>query len=75
MKFYKNKQYYIGFSHVNAKAYKVSNVWKLGFHFFETDDAFVFRVCFLRTRKRTYYWQFEKVKKARLETYDKQGIL
>ena len=58
MKYTKNYRFGIGFGTVCRYAYKVSKVWKLGIHAFINDTDFVFRICYLRTSKATYYWQF-----------------
>lgn len=64
MKYFKNYKYGIGFGTAGRNAYKVSKVWKLGIHIFTTSTNLIFRICYLRTKKRTYYWQFSiQVKK------------
>lgn len=57
MKYSKDFSKGIGFDHVGNKAHKVSSVWKLGPHIFKNDGSFIFRVCFLRTKAKTYYFQ------------------
>ena len=52
LKFYAGK--------VGNKAYTVSNVWKLRIHLFEIHERFLFRVCYLRTNKHTYYFDVSK---------------
>lgn len=44
---------------VGRKAYELSDVWKLGFHKFETSNGKIYRLCYLRTRHGTYYSQIE----------------
>lgn len=61
-KFYKNQKYYIGFGTAGSEAYKASKVWGLGFHLFENGGYKVFRICYLRTKTTTFYWQFERRK-------------
>lgn len=46
---------YIG--SVGAKAYKVSQVWRLGFHLFRCDGDLVLRFCYWRNKHSTYYIQ------------------
>lgn len=58
MKHFKNYKYGIGFNHVGAKAYKVTPVWRLGIHLFKCDCDVIFRICYFRSKHRTYYWQF-----------------
>ncbi len=36
---------------VGRNAYRVSKVWKLGFHAFLNGDDFILRFCYLRTKK------------------------
>ena len=59
MRFSKDMTKYYGFGRVGRNAYTVSNVWKLGIHLFENDGCKIFRVCYLRTKKSTYYFQYE----------------
>ncbi len=42
---------------VGRNAYRVSKVWKLGFHAFLNGDDFILRFCYLRTQKHTHYIQ------------------
>lgn len=35
---------------VGRNAYRVSKVWKLGFHAFLNGDDFILRFCYLRTK-------------------------
>ena len=44
-------------SRVGKNAYKVSKVWKLGFHVFLNGEDLVFRICYLRNEKGTHYVQ------------------
>lgn len=57
MKYSKDFNKGIGFAHVGADAYKVSDVWKLGSHIFKCDGNLIFRINFFRTKKRTYYFE------------------
>ena len=57
MKHTKNFRFGIGFGKVGRTAYKLSKIWKLGIHAFMNDTDFIFRICYLRTAKATYYWQ------------------
>ena len=58
MKYAKDFSKGIGFGTVGAKAYELTKVWKLGFHLFTSSDGnLIFRICFLRTKKRTHYFQ------------------
>ena len=50
---------------VGSKAYTLSNVWKLGIHLFEIPECIVFRVCYLRTNKHTYYFDISKTREPR----------
>lgn len=51
-------------SRVGKNAYKVSKVWKLGFHVFLNGENLVFRICYLRNEKGTHYVQLSlKVRK------------
>lgn len=59
MRFSKDRSKYYGFGTVGRNAYKVSKVWKLGFHLFEHNGCKVFRICYLRTNNKTYYFQYE----------------
>ena len=40
-----------------SKAYTVSKVWRLGIHIFLNGEDLIFRVCYLRNSKGTYYAQ------------------
>lgn len=63
MKYSMNFKFGIGFGKVGRNAYELSKVWKLGVHAFMNDGNFILRICYLRTKKATYYWQFHvKVK-------------
>ena len=42
---------------VGRNAYRVSKVWRLGFHTFFNGEDFVSRLCYLRTKKHTHYAQ------------------
>lgn len=42
---------------VGRNAYRLSKVWKLGFHVFLNGDYFILRFCYLRTQKHTHYIQ------------------
>lgn len=42
---------------VGRNAYRVSKVWKLGFHSFINGGDYILRICYLRTKKHTYYVQ------------------
>ena len=42
---------------VGRNAYKVSKVWKLGFHVFVNGEDLVFRICYLRNKRGTHYVQ------------------
>lgn len=42
---------------VGRKAYRISKVWKLGFHIFLNGEDLIFRICYLRNAKGTYYIQ------------------
>lgn len=54
--FGKNKRFYACASKMGRNAYKVSNVWKLGFHVFHTSDGSkTFRLVYFRSKKHTYY--------------------
>ena len=52
MRFYKGK--------VGSKAYELSNVWRLGFHAFKTEHDYVLRLCYMRTKRGTYYVEISK---------------
>ena len=67
MKYSKNYNYGIGFGRVGASAYKLTTVWKLGFHLFECHADLIFRICFFRSRNHTYYWQVSKQIKGHYE--------
>ena len=64
MRFYKGK--------VGSKAYELSKVWRLGFHVFKTEydllsyhrQSYIFRLCYMRTRRGTYYIQISKDKRC-----------
>ena len=47
---------------VGNRACILSNVWKLGIHLFEIPECIVFRVCYLRTNKHTYYFDISKTR-------------
>lgn len=42
---------------IGRNAYRVSKVWKLGFHSFINGDDYIIRICYLRTKKHTHYVQ------------------
>ena len=42
---------------VGRNAYRVSKVWKLGFHGFVNGGYYVIRFCYLRTKRYTHYIQ------------------
>ena len=42
---------------VGKNAYRVSRVWKLGFHSFSNGENFIIRFCYLRTKRHTHYVQ------------------
>ena len=65
MKYNKDYSSGIGVSKISAQAYKTSNVWRLGVHFFKAGKSLIFRVCFWRNKKHTYYWQAFKTRKKR----------
>jgi hypothetical protein len=44
-------------SRAGRTAYKVSKVWKLGFHVFVNGEDLIFRICYLRNKKGTHYVQ------------------
>ena len=44
-------------SRLGANAYKASKTFKLGFHKFKCGNDLVLRLCYLRTRKHTYYME------------------
>lgn len=49
---------------VGRNAYKVSRVWKLGFHIFVNAEDLIFRLCYLRTNISTHYCQLSvKIRK------------
>lgn len=56
-------------SKVGKNAYKVSKVWKLGFHVFLNGEDLTFRVCYLRNENGTHYVQMSI--KVREELYCK----
>lgn len=58
MKYTKNYRLGIGFGSVGRNAYKLTKVWRLGIHTFICDTDLIFRICYLRTKKATHYWQF-----------------
>ena len=50
---------------VGRNAYQLSKVWRLGFHVFLNDEDLIFRLCYFRSKKRTYYIQLGiKVRKT-----------
>lgn len=50
---------------VGRFAYKVSKVWKLGFHVFINGENLIFRVCYLRNKRGTHYIQLSvKIKEC-----------
>lgn len=49
---------------VGRKAYKVSSVWRLGFHAFKTEHDYIFRLCYLRNKNGTHYIQVSKDRKC-----------
>lgn len=50
--------------YVGRSAYRVSKVWKLGFHVFLNDEHLILRLCYFRNKKYTCYIQLEiKVRK------------
>ena len=53
---------------VGNNAYRMSKVWKLGIHLFECDYSKIFRVCYLRTNKHTYYFDISKKIGERVES-------
>ena len=53
---------------VGNNAYRLSKVWKLGIHLFECDHIKIFRVCYLRTNKHTYYLDISKKIGERVES-------
>ena len=57
---------------VGNRACILSNVWKLGIHLFEIPECIVFRVCYLRTNKHTYYFD---ISKKREPCYTQCGVL
>ena len=63
MKYNKDYTFEIGFSRVGARAGEVCNAWKMGSHIISDDKHWIFRICYLKTRKRTYYWQIGFYKK------------
>ena len=44
---------------VGKRAYRVSKVWRLGFHAFLNGEDFTIRLCYLRDWKGTHYIQLE----------------
>ena len=67
MKYTKNYNFWIGFGAVGRNAYKVSKVWKLGCHLFKSGGYLTFRICFLRTKEATYYWEVSAQIKKQLD--------
>ena len=63
MKYNKDYTFEIGFGRVGARAGEDCNVWKMGVHIISNDKYWIFRICYLRTQKRTYYWQMAFHKK------------
>lgn len=49
IKFYKGR--------IGRTAYKVSKVWRLGFHIFVNGEHLIFRLCYLRNKNGTHYIQ------------------
>lgn len=45
---------------VGENAYKVSKVWRLGFHAFSTEHSYIIRLCYMRTKSGTHYIQLSK---------------
>lgn len=43
--------------YVGRNAYRVSKVWKLGFHVFLNGENLIARLCYLRTKRHTHYIQ------------------
>lgn len=73
MKYTKNYDIGIGFGSVGAGAYKISKVWRLGFHLFKNGSDLIFRICFFRSKRRTYYWQISKELRQAAEQRSKQA--
>lgn len=43
--------------YVGRNAYKVSKVWRLGFHAFNNGNDFIIRLVYFRNSHATYYMQ------------------
>ena len=43
--------------YVGKNAYKVSKVWRLGFHAFDNGEDFIVRLVYFRNSHATYYIQ------------------
>lgn len=69
MRYNKKRTVIIGFGTIGRNAYKVSKVWKLGIHFFKTEHFITFRIVFFRSKYKTYYWDFSKIRPC----YDSAG--
>lgn len=41
---------------VGRYAYRCSKFWRLGFHIFVNGGYLIFRLCYLRNKKGTYYF-------------------
>lgn len=67
MKWNKNFTFGIGFGQVGARARHVSGVWGLGPHLFMNGGDLIFRICYYRDEKTTYYWQISKTVKKKGE--------
>lgn len=61
MKYSKNFRFQIGFDKAGTEAHlgKWGKNYRLGFHLikFEMEKIYLFRICFLRTKKALHYWQ------------------
>lgn len=54
---------------VGRRAYRVSKVWRLGFHAFLNGEDFVIRLCYLRNRQGTHYIDMSIKVRKKLECH------
>lgn len=56
----------IGFETAGSKAYETCKTYRLGCHLFKNGNDLIFRICFLRTKTTTHYFQISKQIRPRL---------